>query len=322
MTLSGKGRRRARTLAKALLSALIVAFLCWQIWRVRHGVGDSLRSVGWGAFVLATAFAVLGTFLGFLAWRTVVTGSGVRVTLADGAWLYFLSGVTLYLPGMIWPTVTQAALAKRVGVPATKVVSANLVALILSMLSGVMVGLLALPRLVGQDPAWWLMLPLLLAGCVVMVTPRLLRRLLDLGQRFVRRGEVELPAGGSSMRTIALSVLGWSCTGMHAAVIAISLGAPATSAMTLGVGGFALSVVTGGLSLVPAGIGVREAVLGLTLGSLVSGPDLVTLLLLSRVLTTLGHVGATLIALGSLAALRSLRWRSRKNAAANALTTE
>jgi uncharacterized membrane protein YbhN (UPF0104 family) len=223
----------------------------------------------------------------------------------------------------MWPTVTQAALAKRSGAPAGKFITAGLVGMTITAISGAMVGLLALPRLVAADPKWWLILPILLCASAVMLMPRLLKRLLGHAQRMFRRGEHEitLPARKTSMGVIAFGVLGWCCTGIHVTIIAISLGAPPISATTLGLGGFALSTVTGALSPAPAGLGIREAMLGLTLGVLIGGPDLVTLLLLSRALTTLGHVAATLGVLGVLAGTRYGRWRSGKEKSSDALST-
>ncbi|MEV0614801.1 lysylphosphatidylglycerol synthase domain-containing protein [Nonomuraea sp. NPDC050404] len=301
------GRRRLLKLLRTAGYSIIVVFLCWQIWRVRHGLGDSLSSVGWSAIGLAAGFTVVGTFPGFLGWRLLVTGTGMRLTLSDAAWVFFLSGVTRYLPGAIWPPIVQAALAKRVGAPAAGLMTAGLITLVLTALSGGIVGLLAVPYLAATEPMWWLALPLVLSATgAVMLAPRLFKRLLSLGQRILGRGghEIVLPTGRTSMGVLAYNVLGWSCNGTHAAILAVALGAPPASAMTLGIGGFVLSAVVGALSQAPAGLGVREVVLGLTFGVLVSGPDLITLLLLSRLLTTLGHVIATLGVLGLLAGTR------------------
>ncbi|TDB94048.1 lysylphosphatidylglycerol synthase domain-containing protein [Actinomadura sp. 7K534] len=312
MAVPPKIRHYAVTSIQWIAYACIVVFLCWQVWDVRHGLGDSLVSVGWSAFGVAAALTVLGTVPGFFAWRRLVAGAGVQLTVTDAAWIYFLSGVTLYLPGAMWPAVTQAALARRVGAPAAKLLAAGLVGMSLTVLSGALVGLLALPRLGAEDPRWWLMLPILLCAGAVMLAPRLLGRLLSLGQRLLRRGddEVTLPAPRTWAGAIGFYVLGWCCTGLHAPVIAMSLDAPSLSAITLGVGGFALSTVVGAVSPAPAGLGIREAVLGLTLGVLIGGPDLVTLLLLSRSLTTVGHVGATLGVLGLLTGIRCAKWRA------------
>ncbi|WP_338775837.1 lysylphosphatidylglycerol synthase transmembrane domain-containing protein [Streptomyces sp. DG1A-41] len=311
---SPKNRRRMFRLLRAIVYSSIALFLCWQVWHVRHGLAASISSVGWTAVGFATGFTVIANFPGFFGWRLLVTGAGVRLTLSDAAWLFFAAAVTRYLPGAIWPTVAQAALARRVGAPATKLMATGLVAVVLTALSGGIVGLLAFPRLVADDPKWWLMLPVLLSAGAVMLAPRLLRRLLGLGQRILRHEEhgIAMPSPRTSMGMIAFSILGWCCSGMHAAIIAMALGAPPISAITLGVGGFTLSAVAGAVSLTPAGIGVREVVLGLTLGILISGPNLVTLLLLSRVLTILGHVIATLGVLGLLAGNRHMKRRRDK----------
>lgn len=311
---SPNGRRRLLKVLRTTAYSIIVAFLFWQIWRVRHGLGDSLSSVGWSAVGLAAGLTVVGTFPGFFGWRLLVRGTGIRLRVSDAAWVFFLSGVTRYLPGSIWPPIVQAALARRVGAPAAGLMTAGLITLVLTMLSGSIVGLLAVPHLAADDPIWWLSLPLVLSavGAVILV-PRLLTRLLGLGQCMLRRGEHEitLPTGRILMGVVALNVLGWCCDGTHAAILAVALGAPPASAMTLGIGGFVLSAIAGALSQAPAGLGVREVVLGLTLGVLVSGPDLVVLLLLSRFVTTSGHVIATLSVLGALAGTRFVAARRR-----------
>jgi len=317
-----KKYRSTLKLLRVIVYSFIVIFLCWQVWRVRHGLGHSLDSVGWSTFALSAGTTVVGTFPGFFAWRLLITSTGVQLSFLDAAWMYFLSGATRYLPGAMWPTVTQAALAKRSGAPAGRFIAAGLVGMTMTAISGAMVGLLALPRLAADDPKWWLLLPILLCAGAVMLRPRVLGRLLNLAQRLFRRGEHEitLPTGKTSMGVIALGVLGWCSTGIHVTIIAISFGAPPISAITLGLGGFALSTVIGALSPAPAGLGIREAMLGLTLGVLIGGPDLVTLLLLSRALTTLGHVAATLGVLGVLAGTRYVRWRSGKEKSSDALS--
>lgn len=289
---------------RTIVYSIIVVFLFWQVWRVRNGLGDSLSSVGWSAVGLAVGSTVVGTAPGFFGWRLLVAGSGVRLKISDAAWVYFLSGATVYLPGGIWRPIVQAALARRVGAPASRLMVAGLITLVMTMLSGGIVGLVAVPHLAAGAPMWWLSVPLVLsaAGAVILM-PRLLTRLLG---RILRRGEHEivLPTSRTTMGVVVLNVLGWCCNGTHAAILAVALGTPPASAMTLGTGGFVLSAIAGALSQAPAGLGVREVVLGLTLGVLVSGPDLVVLLLLSRFVTTLGQVIATLGVLGVLAGTR------------------
>ena len=71
-------------------------------------------------------------------------------------------------------------------------------------------------------------------------------------------------------------------------------GAKPVAALTVGVGGFSLSVVAGVVALVlPSGLGARELVLGLTLATLLTGSALVTVVALSRVLITVVDLAST-----------------------------
>jgi len=77
---------------------------------------------------------------------------------------------------------------------------------------------------------------------------------------------------------------------VHVAVLAAAFGVGAGPALALGIGGFALSVVAGGVSFVlPQGLGAREVALGLVLTTLLTGPALVTVVALSRVVVTAGE---------------------------------
>jgi hypothetical protein len=311
--------------------AAVLAFLGWQLWRVRAGLADSLRAVGWGNALAAGALAAVGGVPSFFGWRVLLAGLGTRLPLRAAAWVFFLGGVTRYLPGGIWPTVAHAAMARPLGEPPARLAGAFLTSQGLGVVSGLFVGLLALPRLVAADPWWWLLLPVAVAASVPLLVPRLLGTLLTTGARLLRRpgrrsdgrpdgrsdGRPDRRSDGRSdgrgagpgvadrptlLRATGLMLLGWLISGSHVAVLAVALGADPGAAVLVGVGGFALAVVAGIFAVVlPTGFGVREVALALTLASLLSGSDLVTLVALSRVLLTVGDVGSTAAVLAALA---------------------
>src|SRR5262249_512876 len=191
----------------------------------------------------------------------------------------------------------------------------------LAAVAGVAVGLLALPRLVAANPLWWMLLPALLAVLAPLARPSLLGHLLRLGQRLLRPAgaALPLPPPGILLRPTGLMALGWVISGAHIAALAIALGAPPDAALTIGIGGFALSVVAGVLTLVlPSGIGAREVVLGLTLATILSGPSLVTVVALSRALITVVDMASTGVVL-VLLSVRDHAARRREQPAATAL---
>ncbi len=291
-----------RRVVKVIAYSVVVAFLGYQLWRVRDGIGDSLRTVGWTAVVLATLIGIVGGLPGFFAWRLLLTKFGVGLPLVTAVRVFFLAGLTRYLPaGGVWPALAHAVAAKPLGVSPGRMAGAYLTSQALGLVAGMAVGLLALPRLVTEDPLWWLLLPVLVIALAPLVSPRLLDTAVRLLARVTRRqwDAVTLPDRGTLLAATGLSALGWVLTGLQTTLLAAVLGAPLGAAVLVGVGGFALSMLAGMLAVVmPAGLGVREVVLGLTLASLVAGPDLVTVVALSRVVLTVGDLASTAIVLG------------------------
>jgi uncharacterized membrane protein YbhN (UPF0104 family) len=266
-TVDGQPNRRwARKVLRVTAYLLVCGFLGYQLWRVRDGLGESLRTVGWTTAILAMVLGVVGGVPGFFGWRMLSAGVGVRLPFTTGVRIFFLAGLARYLPG-------------------------------------VAVSLIALPRLVAADPMWWVLLPILVAALIPLAAPGLLGTLLGFAARMLRR---QIPADSLSLpdrrilfAATGLNAVGWVITGLHVSVLAIALGAPVGQAITVGIGGFALSVLAGVVTVVmPSGFGVRELVLGLTLAALVSDSGLVTLVALSRVLLTVGDLASTAVVLG------------------------
>jgi uncharacterized membrane protein YbhN (UPF0104 family) len=109
-----------------------------------------------------------------------------------------------------------------------------------------------------------------------------------VGARLARRPApaVELD-GRTIVRAATLAGLAWVALGAHVSVLAAALGATGPSAIAATIGGFALAFVLGILVVVaPAGLGVREAVLALCLGSVLPADDAVAVAIASRLLVT------------------------------------
>jgi glycosyltransferase 2 family protein len=291
-----------RRVLKVVAYTVAIAFLAYQLWRVRDGVGESLRTVGWANVILGTLVGIVGGIPGFFAWRLLLTKLDVCLPVVTAVRVFFLAGLTRYLPaGGVWPALAHAVAAKPLGVSPGRMAGAYLAAQVLGLVAGMAVGLLALPRLVAANPLWWLLLPVLVASLVPLASPRLLEAVIRLVARLTRRqwDAVRLPSRGTLLAATGLSALGWVATGLQVTLFATVLGAPLGAAVLVGVGGFALSMLAGTLAVVmPSGLGVREVVLGLALASVVAGPDLVTVVALSRVVLTVGDLASTALVLG------------------------
>lgn len=314
--MSARRRRRWALWLRAAAYAAAIAFVGWQLWRSRAGLGPSVRAVGWRSALIATALAAVGGVPGFVGWRMLLAGLDVRLPVMPAIQVYFLAGLTRYLPGGIWPALAHAAQARPLGAPPGRMAGGYLASQGIGVVAGLAVGLVALPRLVAASALWWLLVPVVLAALTPVFVPNLLGRTIGLAQRVLRRGSTAVPVlpGRRALSAVtAVMAVGWLISGLHVAVLAIALGAPAAQAATIGAGGFALSVVGGILAVfLPSGLGARELVLGLTLAPLLSGPALVTVVALSRILITAADLLSTAAVLALLLAAGRVGARSRR----------
>jgi uncharacterized membrane protein YbhN (UPF0104 family) len=297
-------RRAPGRVLRVAAYLLAFGFLGYQLWRVRDGFGASLRTVGWANAGLATLLGIAGGIPGFFAWRLLLTKLDVRLPFGTAVRVFFVAGLARYLPGGVWPALAHAVAAKPLGAPPARMAGAYLASQVLGLVAGMAVGLLALPRLVAADPIWWILLPILLAALVPLASPRLLAAVFGFVRRLLRRrdtGGFPLPGSATLLAVTGLSAAGWVITGLQVTVLAVALGAPLGPATLLGVGGFALSMLAGVLAVImPSGLGVREVILGLTLATLVSGPSLVAVVALSRIVLTVGDLASTAVVIGLL----------------------
>jgi hypothetical protein len=270
---------------------------------------------------LAGLLAGVGGIPGMVGWWRLLAALETRLSFPVALRVYFVAGLTRYLPGGIWPAVAHAAMARGLRESPIRLAAAFLASQGLAVVAGLGVGLLALPALVAHDPRWWVLLPALLTALVPLARPDLLAWLLRRAQRLLRRSETELvlPNRRALLGATALMAVGWLLSGLHIAVLVVASGADPAAALTVGIGGFALSVVAGVVALIlPSGLGVRELVLGLTLATLLSGPALVAVVALSRILITVVDLLSTALVLGVLT-LREVTSRDRSTAKSTSL---
>jgi uncharacterized membrane protein YbhN (UPF0104 family) len=139
------------------------------------------------------------------------------------------------------------------------------------VLAGALVAIPAVPLVLGAShtgiPAWWVFLGV--AACLVVLYPPLLNTGIGAGLRMLRRPPLEHPLRWPVVAQIMVwLVLAWLAAGMATVVLMAPFVTDPYSPTVLvtGICGFAFGSVLGMLVVIaPAGVGVREAVLGLVL---------------------------------------------------------
>lgn len=281
----------------------VLGFLGYQLFAHRGDVIPVVTSLGWGRFAAAVAIAAAGAWLGMAGWRALLTAFGCRLATPVAAKVYFVAGLGRYLPGGLWPALAHADLARKLREPPGLLASAFLASVLVSTVAGLAVGLVAVPALAAVQPVWWVVVPMLVAGLLVIGAPQLTRLAAAIVRR--RTGKtVALPGPRAVFGAMGLMAAGWLLAGVHLVVLTRGLpvnGLPGTAVL---VGGFALASVAGVLVVVlPAGLGAREAVLGLALAAALAGPSMpaiVAVVAMSRLVVT----AADLLAAGVTAFVR------------------
>lgn len=255
-------------------SAAITNFSIWQVLV---------------AFLLSIAFM----FVVMLCWRAVIIDLGSQLGLGSAANLYFVSQLGKYLPGGVWNFLAIAEMGKDLGVPRTRSLISTIVSILISIVSA---GIIAVPGIIAlqviPDPYGWVML-IALPILVVFLIPDVLNRLINLALKITKRPELAQPFSGRGIIASTLwSSLSWILAGGCVYLLAGQLGADQSFRGFIGAtGAYSLAWAVGFLIFfVPAGIGVREVVLGAMLADQLEPGAIIAVVLVTRVLVTLADI--------------------------------
>lgn len=293
------GRSR-RDLASWLLGgAAIVAAVITVLAQRRH-LGDALQKLGPGAVLLSLAFGVASDLMLVVMWRRTLAGFGARPHLAPAVKVFFVGQLGKYIPGSVWPMLTQMELGHRENIARRTMVAANLTMLALSLVVGSSFAVILLPLSGSAALGRYLWAVVLLVPLLLCLHPRVIPKVLNWALRKLGREQIgELLRPRDVAAACAWSALSWLLIGIHLYVIVDALGYHGTRAFTTAVGGMALAVVIGILAIpAPAGAGIRDVALVLALSATTSGSTALAAALVSRVLLIVADVLLGLSAAG------------------------
>jgi len=274
--------------AGVLLAAVMVV-LSGQWSQARPLLGRlSVPSV-----LAAWALVAAGIYATFGCWRAALAALGVRLPHRGAMRVFYLGQLGKYVPGTIWPVVTQMRLGRDYRVPPRVAGAAFGVFMLVLVGTGLLVGVPVLP-LLGDDAAEgsrWLVL--VLPVVVVAVAPPVLNRAMAVALRVARRPPLPAPLSSVGILRIAgWALVAWLCYGGQVYLLARQLGAGGGALVWVQcTGAFAAAFVSGQLLVVaPAGAGVREAALVVLLGAAVTAPRAAVIAVVSRLLFIVGDL--------------------------------
>ena len=264
-------------------------------------------SLRWGDAFISLGCTFLCVLMGGVIWRQMLRGVGQDLNWSACMRGHLLANLGGYLPGYGWKFVGKAVLAQRAGVPASWVSLAVLIEFTGLALTRLVIALWALPfellaifgLSVGSGVLW---LARVLALALLVVSPWIIGWL-------VRRARTREKMRALTVRPFALlSGLGLMClTWLLYGLGFVFLARAVYPIEMIQVGPLVFSTTTSFLVsllmfFVPAGLGVRESVVILTLEGILPVGIVTLIALLNRLILIIAEVLGAL--LGSGIALR------------------
>ena len=284
-------RSRTVKIVRIVVAVAVVVALVWGVARNWTEISQDLQRVSIGALLLSFVPAALGTWLTMVGWRVILADLGSPLHLAPAGGVFFVGQLGKYLPGSVWTVLVQADMASHLHVPRRRTGVTGLVTIGLSVLTGLLVGLPALPLLLQRSAgsSGWLLLAVPLF--VVLVWPALLNRLIAWGLRVLRREPLEETLSTRAiLTTVGLYALAWVLFGVHILVLALAVGG-GTGVTLASLTGYALAGSLGMLTVIlPAGLGARDGILAIVLASAMPLSAGTAVALVSRFVVTLVDV--------------------------------
>ena len=285
---------------------LAVAFAALALASQWDEAGEKIGDLSVLHVGLAMLFAAGSLVTSFLAWRETLAGLGDRLPIPTSARIFYLGQLAKYVPGSIWAIVGQMELAKVHGVRRERTATAGIVVLVISLAMGLLLGLLAVPALLDADGGLYASSVLLLIPLAVVLHPRVLTWLVGTGLRVLKRPPLDAPLTIATIwRVAAFSLLSNGLLGLQIWQLSVDVGGEGWALLPLSIGGYGLAAA---ISLVvvplPAGAGLREAVLVLLLAPSIGVASATLVAILARLLLTIADVAAAGLAVAATRATR------------------
>lgn len=292
MSVQPSGLGRIRTVVSVTFLLAVASSLTLLLVRERAQIGRALDQVSLSSLALATGAAVVGVLALYRAWRVSIVDAGIDIRPPHSFAIYAIGQAGKYLPGAVWPILTQAELARRRGWSGTTMATGSLVALLVSVVTATALGCALLPFSgAGTVRTLWYV-PLLALIGVALLAPPVMNQLIALVNRIPGvRAPAPRFSTSATLRCAAWVVTGNLWFGTHLFLIGHSLGIEGVDGWLRCVAAYSLASAAGVVVVIaPAGAGVREVVLALILAPDITWEFALVVALLSRIALVLADV--------------------------------
>lgn len=279
---------RYATLRVARISFLVACGVFGYLGFRSEGasIAEALTHVHVVGIAAAYVLTVVGLYAAVSLWRGVAREFGLQIPPVQAISIYFVSQLGKYIPGSVWSIGAQAALASAYQAKPRVTSASGLVALGYFVTTGAACS--ALLGSLGQVRLPWppYASMILLAGCVVALTPRVV----NTAGSTVAGKELRL-SWRQCVLNVGLCVVLWTAWTLGVLAPFGDLRHILAIAAAFGIS-YALGVL---IVLAPAGLGPREALFITLLAPVTSLPHAAALAVVSRLVHALADVSVALL---------------------------
>ena len=275
---------------KLAVVVIAVGFGAYKIDSEWNEVHQALAEIGLLASFEALLALLVMQFATLGQWHTLLAGLGSPIRTTTAGRIFFIGQLGKYIPGSVWPVLTQMELGARANVPRSRSAGASILTMILSLATGLLVAAATLPFAhysAGYD--WvFLLVPVIL----VCLHPRVLNPLLNRLFKLTKRPGLDQPVTFTTLsKALAWSLLAWVANGLQIWILAERLGAPAGRTILIALGGYAFAWCVGFLVIfAPAGAGFRDLLLVAVLAPVLPAGPALAVALVSRGVNTISDL--------------------------------
>ena len=289
---------------KIAVVAIAAGIGAYEIAREWRDVHHALSQIGLLASFEALLVLLVMQFATLRQWQSLLAGLGSPLRTTTAGRIFFIGQLGKYIPGSVWPILTQMELGARASVPRVRSASASILTMIVSLAGGLLVAAAAIPFAhYSKDYDWvFVLVPVIL----VCLYPRVLNPLLGLLFKVTRRPGLDHPVTLAMVsKSLGWSLVAWLANGVQIWILADKLGAPAGRTFAIALGGYAFAWCVGFVVIIdPAGAGIRDALLVATLAPVLAYQPAIAVALVSRAVNTVSDL---LVAGAAAASRRRLR---------------
>jgi hypothetical protein len=304
------GRAWVQVVVRWALIVLVLAATGWAVVSQWGDVVETVRHIHPLSLSLSFALLLVGQALGTLSWQQLLDGLGPRVGVIRGSQVFLVGQLGKYVPGSVWAFVLQMELGRRYQLARARVLAASLFAAGIGVVASLILGLAALPLVLGGHREWLNLFFLLPVG-LVCLHPKVMTWLARVLFRLLRRPAPNVSLRGQTVaRSLGLVLAAYACYGGHLWLLVNSVADVDLRLLLLCAGATGLGMTAGLFAFfLPSGLGVREAVLVAALATAVTTAQATALAVSSRIMFTLAD-----LSMAGLAALTAVVARSREHA--------